>query len=207
MKHVGKWLLKVISKALVIALVIMIILFASNPLRELLRNVQGEIRLQSTILKQKMESSKRLEVTTVDEEGTLEAKTSVVLLGTVGSTTIRYRYSASIGIDLGKVEMSAEGDSLVFLMPDPEILNDGIEPLEINRNDLFSKAIDKSTETLLNEQRLKCRDEYMSNSEYTERNWKDMVKAFRETICGWLENYGERHYRFEFIRADGQAAE
>ena len=91
MKHVGKWLLKVISKALVIALVIMIILFASNPLRELLRNVQGEIRLQSTILKQKMESSKRLEVTTVDEEGTLEAKTSVVLLGTVGSTTIRYR--------------------------------------------------------------------------------------------------------------------
>ena len=207
MKHVGKWLLKVISKALVIALVIMIILFASNPFRELLRNVQGEIRLQSTILKQKMESSKRLEVTTVDEEGTLEAKTSVVLLGTVGSTTIRYRYSASIGIDLGKVEMSAEGDSLVFLMPDPEILNDGIEPLEINRNDLFSKAIDKSTETLLNEQRLKCRDEYMSNSEYTERNWKDMVKAFRETICGWLENYGERHYRFEFIRADGQAAE
>ena len=35
----------------------------------------------------------------------------------------------------------------------------------------------------------------------------DMVKAFRETICGWLESYGERHYRFEFIRADGQAAE
>ena len=69
-----------------------------------------------------MESSKRLEVTTVDEEGTLEAKTSVVLLGTVGSTTIRYRYSASIGIDLAKVEMSADGDSLVFLMPDPEIL-------------------------------------------------------------------------------------
>ncbi len=200
MKRAGKWALGVMTRAIVIALVIMIVLFATEPLRDMLRNVKGEIRIQSAILKQKMESSKRLEVTKVDEEGTLEAKTSVVLLGTVGTTTIRYRYTASVGIDLSKVVMSEENDSIVFMMPEPEILNDGIEALQINKNNLFSKAIDKSTETLLNEQKLKCREEYISNSKYTDRSWNDTVKAFEETICNWLDQYGERHYQFAFVR-------
>ena len=200
MKRAGKWALGVMTRAIVIALVIMIVLFATEPLRDMLRNVKGEIRIQSAILKQKMESSKRLEVTKVDEEGTMEAKTSVVLLGTVGTTTTRYRYTASVGIDLSKVVMSEENDSIVFMMPEPEILNDGIEALQINKNNLFSKAIDKSTETLLNEQKLKCREEYISNSKYTDRSWNDTVKAFEETICNWLDQYGERHYQFAFVR-------
>ena len=119
MKRAGKWALGVITRAMVIALVIMIVLFAAEPLRDMLRDIKGEIRIQSAILKQKMESSKRLEVTKVDEEGTLEAKTSVVLLGTVGSTTIRYRYTASVGIDLSKVVMSEENDGIVFIIPEP----------------------------------------------------------------------------------------
>ena len=179
MKRAGKWILSLISKAIVIALVIMIVLFASDPLRDLIRNVKGEIDIQSSILKQKMESSKRLEVTTVDEEGTLEASTSVIIFGKVGSTV---------------------SDRIVFIMPDPEVLNDGIEALEINQHNFFSKAIEKSVEEILNEQRIKCREQYLKENEYTERNWEDTVKAFRETICSWLDQYGERHYQFDFIR-------
>lgn len=200
MKRAGKWILSLISKAIVIALVIMIVLFASDPLRDLIRNVKGEIDIQSSILKQKMESSKRLEVTTVDEEGTLEASTSVIIFGKVGSTVIRYRYTASLGIDLNKVIMDTDSDRIVFIMPDPEVLNDGIEALEINQHNFFSKAIEKSVEEILNEQRIKCREQYLKESEYTERNWEDTVKAFRETICSWLDQYGERHYQFDFIR-------
>ena len=55
----------------------------------LLPDVTGEIRTQSKIIEQKLESSQRLEVTTVDEEGLLKADTNVIILGTVGSTTIR----------------------------------------------------------------------------------------------------------------------
>ena len=182
MKRAGKWILSLISKAIVIALVIMIVLFASDPLRDLIRNVKGEIDIQSSILKQKMESSKRLEVTTVDEEGTLEASTSVIIFGKVGSTVIRYRYTASLGIDLNKVIMDTDSDRIVFIMPDPEVLNDGIEALEINQHNFFSKAIEKSVEEILNEQRIKCREQYLKENEYTERNWEDTVKAFRETI-------------------------
>ena len=85
-------------------------------------------------------------------------------------------------------------------------LNDGIEALEISKNNLFSKAIEKSVETLLNEQKMKCREQYVTEKEHSDRAWEDIRKSFEETICQWLENYGERHYEFEFVRLNDAAA-
>lgn len=206
MKKTGKWALSVISKALVIILVITLLPFARTWIRQLLPDATGEIRVQSMILEQKLESSKRLEVTTIDEEGVLEAKTNVIILGTVGTTTIRYRYTASVGIDLSKVVMTPDSDRIIFELPDPEILNDGIEALEINKNNFFSKAVEKSVETLLNEQKLKCREQYISEKEHSDRAWEDIRKSFETTICQWLEQYGERHYEFEFVKLNEPAA-
>ena len=206
MKKTGKWALSVISKALVIILVITLLPFARTWIRQLLPDTTGEIRVQSMILEQKLESSKRLEVTTIDEEGVLEAKTNVIILGTVGTTTIRYRYTASVGIDLSKVVMTPDSDRIIFELPDPEILNDGIEALEINKNNFFSKAVEKSVETLLNEQKLKCREQYISEKEHSDRAWEDIRKSFETTICQWLEQYGERHYEFEFVKLNDPAA-
>lgn len=206
MKKTGKWALSVISKALVIILVITLLPFTRTWIRQLLPDATGEIRVQSMILEQKLESSKRLEVTTIDEEGVLEAKTNVIILGTVGTTTIRYRYTASVGIDLSKVVMTPDSDRIIFELPDPEILNDGIEALEINKNNFFSKAVEKSVETLLNEQKLKCREQYISEKEHSDRAWEDIRKSFETTICQWLEQYGERHYEFEFVKLNEPAA-
>ena len=205
MKKTGKWLLSLLSKALIIILVILLLPLARTLIRRIMPDASGEIRVQSMILEQKLESSKRLEVTTIDEEGILEAKTNVVILGTVGSTTIRYRYTASIGIDLSKVVMTTDSDRIIFELPDPEILNDGIEALEINKNNFFSKAIEKSAETLLNEQKLKCREQYITEKQHSERAWEDIRKSFEDTICQWLENFGERHYEFEFVRQNEPA--
>ena len=122
MKRTGKWFLSVFGKAVVIALVVVMLPYAAPLIRGIMPNVTGEIRKQCDILEQKLSSSKRLEVTTVDEEGVLKADTSVIILGTVGTTTIRYRYTASVGIDLSKVIMDAEADRIVFIMPEPEIM-------------------------------------------------------------------------------------
>ena len=205
MKKTGKWLLSLLTKALVIILVILLLPLARTLIRRIMPDAAGEIRVQSMVLEQKLESSKRLEVTTIDEEGILEAKTNVVILGTVGSTTIRYRYTASVGIDLSKVVMTTDSDRIIFELPDPEILNDGIEALEINKNNFFSKAIEKSAETLLNEQKLKCREQYITEKQHSERAWEDIRKSFEDTICQWLENFGERHYEFEFVRKNEPA--
>ena len=199
MKKTAKWIGSLLSKVLVVILVILLLPFARNVWRFVMPDVTGEITTQSRIIEQKLESSKRLEVTKIDEEGVLEAKTNVVIFGTVGSTTIRYRYTASIGIDLNKVIMTAESDRIVFMLPETEILNDGIEALEINQHNLFSRAIEKSVETLLSEQREKCREQYISNQQHTLKTREDAVTAFRETICQWLEGSGERHYDFEIL--------
>ena len=166
----------------------------------------SEINTQSTIIRQKLESSKRLEVTKIDEEGILEAKTNVIIFGTVGSTTIRYRYTASIGIDLSKVIMTADSDRIIFTLPESEILNDGIEALEINKHNLFSRAIEKSVESLLSEQREKCREQYFKDEQHILKIREDAVKAFTETVCQWLEGSGERHYEIETIIREEEAA-
>ena len=207
MKKTGKWALSVVSKALVVILVILLLPYAKDLWRLIRPDVMGEIRTQSRIIEQKLESSQRLEVTSVDEEGVLQSETNVIIFGTVGTTTIRYRYTASIGIDLSKVVMIAESDRILFTLPDPEIINDGIEALEINRRNLFSKAIEKSVETLLSEQRLKCREQYLTDQAHSDRIRLDAEKAFTETVCQWLEGSGERHYEFVIRMQNEEAAE
>ena len=190
-----------------VVLVILLLPFARQMFQMILPDITGEINTQSRILEQKLESSQRLEVTTVEEEGVLEAKTNVIIFGTVGTTTIRYRYTASLGIDLSEVVLTPDSDRIIFSLPDPVILNDGIEALEVNKKDFFSHAIDKSTETLLDEQKQKCRDQYLTGPEYQEKIWADTQKAFEETLCKWLDPYGERHYSFEFHSIEEQAAD
>lgn len=206
MKKTGKWFLSLISRTAVILLVIVLLPFAKDLRRILVPDVQGEIRTQSKIIEQKLESSQRLEVTTIDEEGVLRSETSVIIFGTVGTTTIRYRYTASVGIDLSRVIMTADSDRIIFLLPCAEILNDGIEALEVSKNDLFSRAIDKSVETLLSEQRIKCREQYLTEAQHSVKIRKDAEKAFSETVCRWLEGFGERHYEFEIRFSDDQPA-
>lgn len=196
--------LSAVSKGLCAAFLIVIFFFGKDIGRILLPDVTGEIKTQSKIIEQKLESSQRLEVTTVDEEGLLQADTNVIIFGTVGSTTIRYRYTASIGIDLQNVVMTVDSDRIVFMLPETEILNDGIEALEINRNNFFSKRIDKSVETLLSEQREKCREQYLNDKQYSQKTKEDTVKAFSQTVCQWLESSGERHYEFEILYPDQQ---
>ena len=199
MKKSGKWVFSVFTKAIVIILVILLLPYARDFLQLIAPNVTGEILTQSKIIEQKLESSQRLEVTTVEEEGIIESKTNVIIFGTVGTTTIKYRYTASIGIDLKKVIMTPDGDRIIFHLPEADVLNDGIEAIEINRHNLFSKAIEKSVEALLAEQRDKCRNQFISEKEHSEKIRDDAFRAFHETVCKWLDSYGERHYEIEIL--------
>lgn len=194
----GKRPLRLAFFLLFVILLVLLFPFLRQGWMNLFPDLRGEITAQSTLLKQKLESSSRLEVTTVEEEGLLEAKTSVILLGTVGKTSIRYRYNASLGIDLKRVGVREEEDAVVFLLPPWEILNDGITALEVNKQDFFSHAIDKSTETLLAEQREKCREQFEPGGGHDAELWADTTRALEETVCEWLASYGQRHYRFEF---------
>ena len=198
MKKAGKWALSVLSSALVIILVILLLPFARQGFNSLFPDLRGEILTQSRILEQNLQSSQRLEVTNVEEEGILEAKTTVIILGTVGKTNIKYRYTASVGIDLSRVRLVPGEDRIVIFVPEWEILNDGIQALDVKKQNFLSHAIDKSSEALLEEQRIKCRHQFLPGGDQDERIWQDSTRALEDTFCEWLSSYGDRHYRFEF---------
>jgi len=116
----------------------------------------------------------------------------------VGRTVITYRYRASLGVDLKKVELKRDGKQMTFLIPPLEVLADSIEPLEVTKNDFFSHAIDRSTESLLQEQLMKCREACLQEKEDSETAWENTQKAFRETIGEWLQAFGDASYTFAF---------
>lgn len=207
MKKVFRKTCSLLAKALLVILIIFLLPHARTLWNRLFPDLTGEIRTQSVVLMQKLQSSSRLEVMTVEEEGETVFDTNVIVLGTVGRTAIRYRYTASVGIDFRKVKMQTTEDKIIFILPEPEILNDGIEAVSINKQNLFSYAIDKKTETMLQEIRLKCRKEYLTNPEHMDKAWTFAIEAFEKSVCEWLDEFGERHYQFIFIRESDQAAE
>lgn len=197
----------VLFKAFLVIVIIFVIPYAHNFWKRIFPDTTSEIRTQSIVLMQKLEASSRLEVLTVEEDGETLFNTNVILLGTVGRTSIRYRYTASIGIDLSRVKIQTAQDKIIFILPDPEILNDGVEAMKINKQNLLSYAIDKKTETMLQEIRMKCRNDYLTDPDHMSKAWDYTVQAFEKTVCEWLEDYGERHYQFVYTRESDQAAE
>lgn len=194
----GLWLRAVGVRVAAALAIVMMLPFATRWARDLFFDIRGEIRTQSAVLSRKLEASQRLETVKVEEEGVLKADTSVIILGTVGTTIIDYRYEASLGIDLKKVELRTEEERIVFLLPELEVLTDSIEARKVDRQNFWSRTIEKSTEQLLSEKREACRRYYLEENEHSADAWNDTVKALENTVCQWLEGTGQRHYEFDF---------
>ena len=200
MKKAGTWVLNILGKALILILVIVALPYAFRLAENVFPDLTGRIQNQTAVLMRELQGSKRLETAKIIEEGILQSDTDVILLGTVGKTTISYRYEGSMGIDLAKVELKRSGKKLTFLLPAPEMLSDRIEALDVTRNDFLSHAIDKSVEDLMEEQRLKCRAYYLEENEHSEKAWEETKKAFEETIGAWANTFGRENYTFAFER-------
>ena len=186
---------------LIIRLFLLVVILLSLPqlldaFRSLMPGATGHVERETIVLKQYLRASKRLETMTVDEEGTIETNTNVVLLGTIGKQKIHYRYKASIGIDLTAVQISTEGDTVVFILPDPEVLNDSIEPIRIEKHDFWSYAIEKKTEEILEEEKSVCRERYLNEEQYRLKIREATHKAFEETIIKWMEYNQEEALKY-----------
>ena len=187
-------------KLLLFAVILLFLPNILHGLRQLLPDVTGRTEREAVVLKQYLKDSKRLETLTVDEEGRIETSTNVVLLGTIGSKKIQYRYTASVGIDLTAVDVTAEGDTIIFTLPDPVILNDSIEPIKIEKNDFWSHAVDKKTESILEEEKTACRERYLTEDKYRQRIREATHRAFEETIITWMDI--NRENTLEYIILD-----
>ena len=188
MKSFFRWLGKVIGSALTIILVIVLFPHISKLAARLMPDESGAAIKASAILAQRLESSARLETLKVQEEGVLNYDIQAALIGSVANINASYVYEASFGIDLSKVLLQPSGDQLVFILPEPELIQDNLTPKEVYRDDFwFPGFSDSDYEKLMESERVARRDIYL-NGEKLEQLKAATIAAFESTIQVWLQD-------------------
>ncbi len=190
MKRFWKWIAGVAGTAAVILLVVVLFPYA----KDLAGNISGKTQINSVALKQKLASSERLETVRIEEEGTISAGTSVIILGEIGRTTMEYFYKTILGLDLSKVDFHISGNQIIFTLPDLEILNDSIEKGRETRNNFISFRVDKDSEELLKEKQQELNYYFLTNPEKLAEEWEKTEKAFTESVGKWVQEAGGNGY-------------
>lgn len=190
MKTFGKWLLRLVTSVLTICLVLVLFPYASKAVYALLPDMTGSAVNTSFTLFHEMHDSARLETSTVTDEGVVSATYDAAFIGDFSSITIKYTYTASLGIDLSKVQMSVRGNNVTLYLPGIEVLNDGIIEDEVARDDWLFAFSDSARMKLLQQERIRCREKAQSEYAASEEAWLSAVKAFESTFGSWMEKKG-----------------
>ena len=186
MKALLRWLARTVGGALTIVLVIVLFPHISRLAARLLPDESGAAIRASAVLSTRLENSARLETLQVDETGVIAYDIKAALIGTVASINVHYDYQASFGIDLRQVQLRIESGKLVFLLPEPELIQDALTPQEVARNDFWYPGFsDADYQKLLEDERLARRAHYLSG-EGSAALWDATLKAFNETIAAWM---------------------
>lgn len=205
MKKFLQWLLKLISSALTIILVIVLFPHISNLADQLLPDESGAAIKTSAIIAQKLESSARLETLKVMEEGLLNYDIQAAFIGSVANINATYTYEASFGIDLSNVVLKLSGNELVFLLPEPELIQDNLTPTNVYRDDFwFPGFSDADYEKLMENERFNRRNSYLSG-ENNAHLMNSTMTVFQSTIAAWLQEVNASlSFRYEMLPASAE---
>lgn len=187
MKALMRWLARIVGTALTVILIIVLFPFVSRLAARLLPDEAGASIKTSAILAAKLQDTARLETLQVEEDGVLHYDIKAALLGSVASINMQYRYEASFGLDLTRVGIQRNGASLTLLLPQPELILDGLRPIEVIRDDFWYPGFsDADYETLLENERQSRREVYLSGDK-KQRLYDASVSALDRTIKAWME--------------------
>lgn len=187
MKRVGKWLTKVLAGAVSTVLVIVLLPYGAKLAWRYLPDLSGQTEVAAQTLSRRFEESARLETLRIEEEGVLTSSTDALFLGTVRQVTIHYRYEVSLGIDLRRVTVRAQGHTLTLVLPPMEVLADSLTPEAITRNDFWYPLTDKQRESMLEEERLSCRARCLEEQTASPDAWAQTCRMLDATVAQWLD--------------------
>lgn len=177
--------LKIVSAALIISLVIVFLPHLTRLAGRLWPDPVRTTRV-SELLRHELTESARLETLTVDDEGVLTATVQAALIGEVQRVTIQYSYHASVGIDLKKVKIQAEGGVLTVSLPSLEILSDSLTPTQIDRQDFWYPLTEKRRNQLLSEERESRAGAVLEEARNSAEIREKTERTLRDLITSWL---------------------
>ncbi len=182
-----KTIASIVALALAIALSIALMPHLSKWIDAVLPDKEGTAITESMVISRYMKESERLETSRIVDEGAFESSLEARVLGTVQRVTVSYEYRASLGIDLAKVGIKASGKSITLSLPDVEVLADSITPLGIERHDFLYPLSDERLQTLLEDEKLKCRAHYLEeNNIESEQVWANTTQALENLVENWI---------------------
>ena len=186
-KRIGKWLSRTLAGAVSTVLVIVLLPWGAKLAWRYLPDLSGYTEVAAQTLSRRFEESARLETLKIEEEGVLTSSTNALFLGTVQQVTIHYRYQVSLGIDLRKVTVRAQGHALTLVLPPVEVLADSLTPDSISRNDFWYPLTDKQRKSLLEEERISCRERCLEEQLTSPDAWAQTCRMLDATIAQWLD--------------------
>ncbi len=208
MKSILRWAGKVLGTALCVVLVLCLLPYASRLAGRLLPDESGAAIKATAVLSTQLSRTARLETLHVEEEGVLNEDIQAAFIGTVASVNVRYTYTASFGVDLQQVRLRTEGDTVTFILPAVELISDSLTPVESYRNTSWLPSFDDNDyQRLLDEERLNCRERYLSG-DHAEELWNATTAALEETAGQWLADlHGTVQLAFELSENPAEGKE
>lgn len=203
MKAVLGWIARVLGTVIALVATIVLLPYGSDLVNYVMPDVTSAAERTAAVISSKLTESARLETVYFTESGTV--KHDLTLGGvSVGGLTFDYEYNASFGIDLSKVQMIVNGSRIVFLLPQPELILDSINPYNISRRDTLVIISDDDYEGLVERERLVCREKYLTG-EKSQELWDSAVKAMQNTFGLWLTEIDDR-LTFEYAPLEVEEA-
>lgn len=206
MKTFLKWLGRVTGGAISFILIVVLMPYFATFADYVLPDISGAHVRNAAILSQQMQQSARLETLIVTGEGAINAEVDALFLGTVSSVNATYTYTGSYGVDLSRVQVKISGSKLIFLLPQPELLSDSVELVDVYRDGSYDRAVrvdDKGLQSLLDAEKQKWREQYLTG-EHADALRQASITAIESTIAQWMTGLNGR-LQYEFQWAAPQA--
>ena len=185
LRAVLRFPLKILTSALIISLTLILLPHLTRLVGRLWPDPARTTRV-SELLRHELTESARLETLMVDDEGVLTATVEAAIIGEVQRVTINYTYHASVGVDLKKVEIKAEGGVLTVSLPPFEILSDSLTPTQIDRQDFWYPLTEKRRKQLLSEERESRAKAVLEEVQSSEELRKKTEQTLQNLISSWI---------------------
>ena len=180
-----RFVLRVLSTALILTLTLVLLPHVTRLAGRLWPDPARTTRA-SEVLRHQLTQTARLETLTVDDEGVMTSTVQAALIGEVQRVTIHYDYHASIGIDLEKVRVSAEGGELTVLLPPLEILSDSLTPTQVDRNDFWYPLTEGRRARLLEAERTSRAEASLAEARDSASLKEETLGRLQQLITSWL---------------------
>lgn len=201
MKKIGKFLLRVLTLALVTLLVVTLLPYAREWLGALLP--QGKYQRASQLITHQMEKAGELTAVRHTDTGVMTAHTDALLIGTVQRVSVPYTYEIGLGFSLRDVRLTATESGIQAALPAVRMLFDSFQVTgEPQIEDFWYRLSEAQYQKMLDEQAAACRSAYLENNALLEEAWA----AACEALTGLFQQWAGEALPISFVHAEEAAA-